>query len=59
MKRKYEFQVRTWYINSTVKDVVELEFDDNATEEEIEKEVEEVWIEWRNNNCEDGFNRVY
>ena len=55
MKRTYEFYVETRYVGSRVTDEIELQFDDDATEEEIEKEVEECWIEWRNENCEGGW----
>lgn len=55
MKRTYEFWVETRYVNSTVKDTIELEFSDNATAEEIDKEVEECWSEWRNEQCDGGW----
>lgn len=58
MKIKFEFSVSTRYVNSTVKDELELEFDDDATEEEIEKEVEATWLEWRNEQCEGGWKRL-
>lgn len=58
MKIKFEFAVGTRYINSTVKDVVTLEVDDDATEEEIEKEAEAAWIEWRAEQCEGGWKRL-
>jgi hypothetical protein len=46
MTRKFNFSIATTYIRSEWKEVVELEFDDDATEEEIEKEVEEAYQLW-------------
>jgi hypothetical protein len=51
----YEFNVGTRYVGSTVKDETTLEFDDDATQEEIESIVEEAWIEWRNEQCDGGW----
>jgi len=55
MKRIYEFSVSTHYVGSEVSDKIELEFDDDATEEEIEKEVEDNWCDWRNEQCDGGW----
>lgn len=55
MKRKFKFWVETRYVNSKVEDTVALEFDDKATEEEIESVVEECWSEWRNEQCNGGW----
>lgn len=57
MKIKFEFYFSTHYVGSTVTEDVELEFDDDASEEEIEKQIEEAWIEWRNKQCDGGWKR--
>jgi len=44
MTRKFNFSIATTYIRREWKKVVELEFDDDATEEEIEKEVDEAYM---------------
>jgi hypothetical protein len=55
MKRIYEFYVETKYIGSRVVEEVELEFDDDATEQEIEKEVDDIWTDWRSQNSDGGW----
>ena len=57
-KIKFEFHVSTHFVNSTAKDIVELEFEDDATEEEIEDEVAEAYKDWMNNEVEGGWYRV-
>jgi hypothetical protein len=56
-KITFEFTVSTRYVGSEVKDEIELEFEDDATEEEIEKEVTEVWVDWRNEQCDGGWSQ--
>jgi len=46
MTKKYEFTLATNRLGSEVADIVEIAFDDNATEEEIEKIVCEEYAEW-------------
>jgi hypothetical protein len=46
MTRKYKFTIATNRIGSEVSDEVELEFDDDSTEAEIEKQVNEIYVEW-------------
>ena len=58
MKRVYEFNIGTRYVGSEVVDEMEFDFDDDATEEEMEKEVEEYWLDWRNNNCDGGWRLI-
>lgn len=58
MIKKYKFSVGTRYIKSDWTEEVELEFDDNATEEEIEKEVNEVFEEWVWENAETYWNEI-
>lgn len=55
MKRTYKFYVETRYVGSRVTEDIELDFDDDATEEEIESEVEEVYKDWMSNECEGGW----
>lgn len=57
-KITFEFSVSTHYVGSKVTEQVELEFEDDATEQEIEDEVSEYWVEWRNNECEGGWTRI-
>lgn len=58
MKIKFEFNVRTRYVGSNVVEEMELEFDDDATEKEIEQQVEQAWIDWRNQEAEGGWKRL-
>lgn len=58
MKAKYEFWYCTRYVNSTVKDIIELDHDDDATEEEIEKEVNEALEYWTFQQIENGWNKL-
>jgi hypothetical protein len=41
-----KMSVGTTYVGSTVSDEVEFEFEDNATPEEIEKQIDEYYDEW-------------
>jgi hypothetical protein len=52
---EFEFNVGTCYVGSTVKDIITLEFDDDATEEEIDKAAGEAWVEWRAERCDGGW----
>lgn len=58
MKITFEFYVSTRYVGSKVSDKVEIEFEDDATEKQIEALVEECWIDWRNEQCDGGWERV-
>jgi len=58
MKRTYLFTVSTRYVGSEVKDEIELNFEDDATEEEIEKELSETWCDWRNEQCDGGWELI-
>ena len=55
MKKTFKFWGETRYVNSKVEDTVTMSFDDEATEDEIEREVEECWVEWRNEQCDGGW----
>lgn len=44
--RKYRFSIATTYIQSEYSQVMELQFDDNDTEEEIEQQVDEIYTQW-------------
>lgn len=44
--RKYTFSIATKYVNSEWSEVVEFQFDDDATEGEIEDQVNELYTEW-------------
>ena len=52
IKRTYKFTIETNYINSEWSQKVELQFEDDASEEEIEQQVNELYTEWLfENNC--------
>jgi divalent metal cation (Fe/Co/Zn/Cd) transporter len=53
---KGTLSVSTRYVGSTVKDNFEIEVDDNATEDEINKEIEQLWIDFSNNEIDGGWN---
>jgi len=53
--RKFEFSIATNYINSDWTEEVELQFADDATEQEIEDEVNEIYIEWLNEKNQGGW----
>ena len=55
---KFEFSVGTRYVGSTVNDEVELEFNDDATEQEIEDEVEDYYKDWMSNEIDGGWKRL-
>ena len=58
MTRKFNFSIATTYVRSEWKEVVELEFDDDATEEEIEKETEEAYQLWLSEHNYGGWSAV-
>jgi hypothetical protein len=58
MKKTYEFWAGTRYINSTVKERIEIEFDDNATEIDIDNTVDSIFNDWLPNNIDSGYNEV-
>jgi len=58
MKVKYEFWYSTRYVNSTVKDIIQLEHDDDATTEEIEAEVNEAHNYWVLSQIDSGWNKI-
>lgn len=43
---KYEFCISTNKVGSEVKEIVEIDLDDDLTEEEIDNQVGEVYTEW-------------
>lgn len=43
---KYEFCIATNKHQSEYKQIVELSFDEDLTDEEIEEQVEEIYTEW-------------
>ena len=47
--------ISTKYVNSTIKDNFEIEVDDNATEYEINDEIEQLWIDFRSNEIDGGW----
>lgn len=59
MKVKYKFSVGTHYVRSTVNEEVEVDVEDDATEEEIEDAAEQAWIDWMNQKINGGWKRIY
>ena len=55
---KFKFSIATNYINSEWSEEVELHFDDDATEEEIENEVNEIYAEWLVEKNQGGWTAV-
>lgn len=55
---KFKFSVGTRYVGSTVYDELELQFDDDATDEEIEKESEECFQDWMWSNIDTNIERI-
>lgn len=53
---KGTLSIGTRYVGSTVKDNFEIEVDDNATEDEINDEIEQLWIDFSNNEIDGGWN---
>ena len=52
MKRTYKFTIATNNIGSEYSQKVVLDFDEDATEEDIENQVSEAYTEWLNeHNC--------
>ena len=43
---KFEFSIQTRNLGSKVSQVMELQFDEGATDEEIEEQVNEIYNEW-------------
>lgn len=54
-----ECTVSTNYVGSEVKDEVEIYVDDDATDEEIESEAEEAWMDFRTNNTDGGWKILF
>jgi hypothetical protein len=46
MIKKVKFSISTHYVKSSYVEEQELEFDDDATEEQITEEIEEIYSEW-------------
>ena len=55
MKRTYLFNVSTRYVGSEVTEEIELEFDDDLTEGQIDRLVQEEWAVWRAEQCDGGY----
>jgi hypothetical protein len=54
-KIEFEMSVSTRYVGSEVTDTFSIEVDDNATEEEIEKEMEDVTRDWMHEQIDWGW----
>jgi len=55
---KAEMNVSTGYVGSMVKEIVEVEVEDDASKEEIEAEVEEYFKEWLWGNIDSGWSII-
>ena len=58
IKKTYNFSIETNMVGSRVDDDIELQFDTDATEEEIEKQVTEIYTEWLFENNNGGFYEI-
>lgn len=56
--KKYHFSISTNKIGSETSDIVELQFDDDVTIEEIEEQVIEIYREWLFENNNGGFHEL-
>lgn len=56
--RKYRFSIATTYIQSEYSQVMELQFDDNDTEEEIEQQVDEIYTQWLFEHNQGGYSLI-
>jgi hypothetical protein len=54
--KKYEFRLATNKVGSDVSEIVELEFEDDLTQEQIENQVNEYYAEWVGENNYGGWN---
>jgi hypothetical protein len=55
---KYKFSVETRYVGSRVEEIVEIEIDENSTDEEIEFEVDQYFEAWIYENIEGATERI-
>lgn len=58
MKKKYKFWVETTYVNSNITEEIELIFEDNLSENEIDNKVYEYWSDWRDEKCNGGWREI-
>jgi len=56
--RKYRFSIATTYIQSEYSQVMELQFDDDETEEEIEQQVDEIYTQWLFEHNQGGYRLI-
>lgn len=56
--KKYHFSISTNKVGSETSDIVELQFDDDATLEEIENQVTEIYTDWLFENNNGGFHEL-
>jgi hypothetical protein len=58
MKKTFKFTIATQYVRSAYSEEIELEFDDDATESEIDSEVDTVYNEWLSEHNYGGIEAV-
>lgn len=58
MKIKYEFSASTKHVGCEVTEIMEIEVDDDATEEEIEDVVRETFGDWISMVIDSGWRKV-
>jgi len=58
MKLKFKFTIQTPYVHSEYKEIVELEFDEDATKNEIEEIVEEQYELWLQEHNHGGWSPI-
>ena len=58
MTRKYKFTVDVGFVNATREEVVEIEFDGDEVEEQIEKIVQDAYESWVWEKVDGGWEEV-
>ncbi len=58
MTKKFKFTIATQYVRSAYSEEIELEFDDDATESEIDSEVDNAYSDWLSNHNYGGVEAV-
>lgn len=58
MTKKYLFTLSIGYSGAEHREVFDVEFEDGATEEQMDKELESSWSEWARNYIDGGWSET-
>ena len=58
MRKEYNFHVGTTYTRTNVEEIIVVEFEDNASEDEIDEKVSKTFEEWVWENIDAGYEQV-